>query len=385
MKGSLGPARTQFFEFDNPEKPLRLALGDTLDRFTLAYEVYGEMDLDRSNVILLFHAMTGSQHAAGINTDVPNLDGRWTEEMHEGWWDGFIGPGKALDTRRFCVICVNYLGGCYGSTGPASINPRTGRRWGPDFPPIRMRDIVDSQVILLDHLGVRTVHAVIGGSIGGYLSLSFATRYPDRVRHVIPIGSGLETSHLHRIMNFEQVTAIEGDPNFRGGNYYEGPRPDVGLALARRIAHKTFVSISALSERARTEVVASSPPHGWYQMNHPVESYMLHQGEKFVQRFDANTYLRVVDAWQWFDLLGETGAGDYHEMLARCHDQEYLVFSIDSDLSFYPEEQAKMVHALKKAKVPVMWITVHSEKGHDSFLLEPRLYTPHLAHALERR
>lgn len=385
MKGSVGPARTQFFEFDEPKNPLRLALGDTLGRFTLAYEIYGEMDLDRSNVILLFHAMTGSQHAAGINTGVPGLDGRWTEEMHEGWWDGFIGPGKALDTRKFCVVCANYLGGCYGSTGPASINPRTGDRWGPDFPPIRMRDIVDSQVLLLDHLGVQKVHAVIGASIGGYLSLSFATRYPDRVRHVIPIGSGLETTHLHRIMNFEQVTAIEGDPNFRGGHYYDGPRPDVGLSLARRIAHKTFVSITALSERARTEVVASAPPHGWYQMNHPVESYMLHQGEKFVQRFDANTYLRIVDAWQWFDLLGENAATDYHEVFARCRDQEYLVFSIDSDLSFYPEEQAKMVHALKKARVPVMWITVHSDKGHDSFLLEPRLYTPHLAHALERR
>ena len=192
MKGSVGPARTQFFEFDEPKTPLRLALGDTLGRFTLAYEIYGEMDLDRSNVILLFHAMTGSQHAAGINTGVPGLDGRWTEEMHEGWWDGFIGPGKALDTRKFCVVCANYLGGCYGSTGPASINPRTGDRWGPDFPPIRMRDIVDSQILLLDHLGVQKVHAVIGASIGGYLSLSFATRCPDRVRHVILIGSGLE-------------------------------------------------------------------------------------------------------------------------------------------------------------------------------------------------
>ncbi|MCC6356184.1 MAG: homoserine O-acetyltransferase [Verrucomicrobiae bacterium] len=385
MKGSVGQVKTQFFEFNDPKNPLRLSLGTELDRFTLAYETYGEMDAGRSNAILVFHAMTGSQHAAGINTDVPGLDGRWTDELHEGWWDGFIGPGKALDTRKYCVICANYLGGCYGSTGPASINPKTGLRWGPAFPPIRMRDIVDSQIRLLDHLGIKKLHAVLGGSIGGYLSLSLATRYPDRVRHVIPIGSGIETTHLHRIMNFEQITAIEGDPSFRGGNYYDGSLPHIGLALARRIAHKTFVSITALSERARSEVVASKPPHGWYQMNHPVESYMLHQGEKFVQRFDANTYLRIVDAWQWFDLLKEADAGDHHELFARCRDQEYLVFSIDSDLSFYPEEQAKMVHALKKAKVPVMWITVHSDKGHDSFLLEPRLYTPHLAHALDRR
>lgn len=385
LKGSVGAVKTRFFTFDDDRNPLRLRLGETLSKFTLAYETYGELNSEKSNAILVFHAMTGSQHAAGINEDLQGVDGRWTEELHEGWWDGFIGPAKALDTRKFFVICANYIGGCYGSTGPASINPDTGRRWGSSFPPIRMSDIVDSQVRLLDHLGITKLHAVLGASIGGYLSLSLATRYPDRVRHVVPIGSGLETTHLHRIMNFEQVTAIEGDLNFRGGDYYDGPRPDVGLALARRIAHKTFVSITALSERARHEVVASKPPHGWYQMNHPVESYMLHQGQKFVQRFDANTYLRIVDAWQWFDLLDEAGAKDYSELFSRCRDQEYLVFSIDSDLSFYPEEQAKMVHALKKAKVPIMWITVHSDKGHDSFLLEPRLYTPHLAHALERR
>jgi len=384
LRGSVGAVKTKFFDFDDPGNPLHLRLGMTLERFTLAYETYGELDADKTNAILLFHAMTGSQHAAGINVDLPGMDGRWTDELHEGWWDGFIGPGKALDTRKYFVICANYIGGCYGSTGPASINPETGHRWGPAFPPIRVSDIVDSQVRLLDHLGIKKLHAVLGGSIGGYLSLSFATRYPDRVRHVIPIGSGLETTYLHRIMNFEQVTAIEGDLNFRGGDYYDGPRPDVGLALARRIAHKTFVSISALSERARDEVVASKPPHGWYQMNHPVESYMLHQGQKFVQRFDANTYLRIVDAWQWFDLLEEAGVDNYGDLFARCRDQEYLVFSIDSDLSFYPEEQSKMVRVLKKAKVPVMWITVHSDKGHDSFLLEPRLYTPHLAHALER-
>jgi homoserine O-acetyltransferase len=340
------------------------------------------MNADRSNVVLLFHAMTGSQHAAGINRRVPGLDGRWTDELHTGWWDGFIGPGKALDTRRLCVVCINYLGGCYGSSGPASINPVTGKRWGADFPVLRMSDIVDSQVVLLDHLGVKRLHAVVGASIGGFLCLSFATRYPDRVRTVVPVGTGMETTSLQRIMNFEQVTAIEYDPNFRGGNYYDGPHPNVGLALARRIAHKTFISLGALEDRARHEVVTNKPPFGWYEMNHPVESYMLHQGVKFVQRFDANTYLRILDAWQWFDLLGEAGSSDPHKLFARCKSQRFLVFSIDSDVSFYPQEQGRLVHCLKKAGVPVMWITVHSDKGHDSFLLEPQLYTPHLSHAL---
>jgi homoserine O-acetyltransferase len=245
-----------------------------------------------------------------------------------------------------------------------------------------MSDIVDSQMKLLDALGVRTLHAVIGASIGGFLCLLTATRYPDRVRIVVPIGTGVETTIYQRILNFEQITAIEADPSFKGGDYYAGPLPHVGLALARRIAHKTFVSLEALRERARGEVVSHKPPHGWYEMNHPVESYMLHQGVKFVRRFDANTYLRIVDAWQWFDLVAEAGATTFQDLFERCREQQFLVFSIDSDLSFHPEEQAKLVHLLKKAHTPHMWITVHSDKGHDSFLLEPKLYTPHLVQVL---
>jgi homoserine O-acetyltransferase len=211
-----------------------------------------------------------------------------------------------------------------------------------------------------------------------------AARYPERVNIVVPIGTGLETTIYQRILNFEQVTAIEGDPHFKGGDYYGGPRPDLGLALARRIAHKTFVSLDTLRERARGEVVSHKPPHGWYEMNHPVESYMLHQGDKFVRRFDANTYLRILDAWQWFDLVKESEAEDSTDMFARCRQQEFLVFSIDSDIMFYPQEQAKLVQQLKKSHVPVMWITVHSDKGHDAFLLEPRLFSPHLSEVLGR-
>lgn len=378
----IGKVKTQFFEFNDAKKPLQLRVGGKLPQFTLAYETYGRMNADHSNVILLFHAMTGSQHAAGINTNVENLDGRWTDETHEGWWHGFIGPGKALDTGKFCVICANYLGGCYGSTGPASINPATGKAWGPEFPVLRMSDIVDSQMKLLDHLGIKKLHAVLGASLGGFLSQMLATRYPERVKNVVCIGTGAETTTYQRIINFEQITAIEGDPNFKGGAYYGGDRPNIGLALARRIAHKTFVSLEALRERARNEVVSHKPPHGWYEMNHPVESYMLRQGEKFVRRFDANSYLRILDAWQWFDLVAESGAKDLTEAFERCKQQEWLVFSIDSDLMFHPQEQAKLVATLKKAHVPVMWLTAHSDKGHDSFLLEPRLYTPHLHHVL---
>jgi len=382
MTRSVGKVETQFFEFNNPRKPLRLRVGGELERFTLAYEMYGQPNAERSNVILLYHAMTGSQHAAGINTFVPGVNSRWTKEMHKGWWDAFIGPGRALDTHKFCVVCANYLGGCYGSTGPASINPQTGKPWGSTFPVLRMVDIVESQMKLLDWLGIKRLHAVIGSSIGGFLAQLTATRYPGRVKNVVLIGTGVETTVYQRIINFEQITAIESDPNFKGGDYYDGPRPDTGLALARRIAHKTFVSLEALRERARREVVSHKPPYGWYEMNHPVESYMYHQGRKFVQRFDANTYLRIVDAWQWFDLVAEAEAKNFLDLFSRCRRQNFLVFSIDSDISFHPEEQEKLVQLLKRADVPMTWITVHSEKGHDSFLLEPRLFAPHLIQML---
>ncbi|GAB4249507.1 MAG: homoserine O-acetyltransferase [Candidatus Methylacidiphilales bacterium] len=382
MPSSPRTVRTRFFRYEDPRRPLKLRVGERLPEFTLAYETYGRLNQAKSNAVLVFHAMTGSQHAAGYNPHVPGTGGLWTEEMHDGWWEGFIGPGRALDTRHLFIICANYLGGCYGSTGPTSLNPKTGQPYGRDFPPIRIADIADSQIRLLDHLGIRKLRAVIGGSIGGLLSLSLATRYPARVERVIPIASGLETTVVQRILNFEQINAIEADPKFLEGRYPSGQGPSHGLALARRIAHKTFVSPTMLSERAKQEIMTGKPPFGWYEMNHPVESYMLHQGQKFIRRFDANSYLRILDAWQWFDLVAEAGAPSLDHLLTRCRHQHFLVFTIDSDVSFHPSEQAKLVKALKQADVPVTWITVHSDKGHDSFLLEPRLFAPHVRQIL---
>ena len=309
------PVSTQFFHFDNPNAPLRLHAGAQLPRFTLAYETYGELNPARDNAILLFHAMTGSQHAAGYNGEVPGVNGRWTPEMHEGWWDGFIGPGRALDTDQFFVICANYLGGCYGSTGPTSLDAN-GQRWGADFPAIRLADIVDSQLKLVKFLGIETLHAAVGASIGGLLALSLATRHPNRVRNVVPLATGLETSITTRMLNFEQINAIETDAKFRAGAYDPSDPPREGLALARRIAHKTFRSLPSLKELARDERISNAPPFGWYEMNAPVESYMLHQGRKFVERFDANSYLRILDAWQWFDIAREGRAENARELFA---------------------------------------------------------------------
>lgn len=377
--GSVGRVETQFVTFD---QGLALHSGEKLAPITIAYEVYGTLNEDRSNAVLVFHALTGSQHAAGVNNEVPDTDGRWTEDVHTGWWDSFIGPGKALDTDDLAVICANYIGSCYGSTGPASINPATGSAYGSAFPRIDLADVVDSQIALLDHLGIDRLHAVIGGSVGGLMALSLATRYPERVDVVIPIAAGLGVTALQRIHNFEQSLAIENDPLFEGGDYYGRPRPDRGLALARMIGHKTFVSLRAMEERARTEVVNRDETGGYVQITNPLESYMWHQGTKFVQRFDANSYLHIMELWQTFDLLAQAGMDDLNELLKRCRGQRFMVFSIDSDVCFYPDEQEELAVALKSAGVQVRRITVHSDRGHDAFLLEPGLFAPHLRDSL---
>jgi homoserine O-acetyltransferase len=299
-----------------------------------------------------------------------------------GWWDEFVGPGKAIDTRHFYVICANYLGGCYGSTGPASTNPQTGKPYGSSFPHVAISDVVDTQVRLLDHLKIEKLHAVIGASLGGMMCLSLATRYPERTGIVVPIAASIEVKPLQRIHNFEQICAIGQDPNFCGGDYYDGPPPDRGLALARMISHKTYVSLLTMEDRARQEVLPMQGDFSWYPLANPLESYMLYQGRKFIDRFDANSFLRIVDSWQRFDLLAESGATSMSELFTRCREQNYLIFSIDSDVCFYPEWQEEMAHVLKQAKVRNMRITVHSEKGHDSFLLDPELFMPHLAHIL---
>ncbi len=360
--------------------PFTLQSGEALAQVRLAYEIYGEISPARDNVILVFHALTGSQHAAGINTSVPEAGDLWTDEMAEGWWSGFIGPGKALDTDRFAVLCVNYLGGCYGSTGPRSLNPSTGSPYGSSFPDVTLTDVVDSQVRLADELGIEKFHAVVGGSVGGLMCAVLATRYPERVEMVIPIAAGLEVTSLQVLHNFEQMFAIVTDPAFKGGDYYPGPGPELGLSLARMIGHKTFVSLDALRERARDEIVEHEDLGG-YRVGHTLESYMLHQAQKFTRRFDANTYLRIMTLWQQFDLAREVGA-PVEELLARCRDQRWMVFTIDSDVCFYPDEQEQMVGSLMSADVPVRRFTVHSNKGHDSFLVEPHLYTALLRSAL---
>lgn len=383
MGESIGRVETRFYTFGSEDDPFVLKCGASLPEVTLAYETYGELDATASNAILVFHALTGSQHAAGHNPEIPEIGEIWTEENHLGWWDGFIGPGKPIDTNKYFVVCANYLGGCYGSTGPSSIDPRSGRHYGSAFPNVCFADMVDSQIELLKHLGIDKLHAVAAGSTGGVLALSLATRYPDLVDIVVPFSTGTHTTALQRIHNYEQINAIQTDPDFAGGDYYDGPGPAAGLALARMISHKTFVSLKDLALRARDEVLDIEADDGFYALTHPLESYMRHQGDKFVRRFDANSYVRIMHAWQTFDLVAEAGLEDLSELFTACKHQRYMVFTIDSDVCFYPDEQQEMVRYLELADVPYRWITVHSDKGHDSFLLEPELYAPHLVATLE--
>ncbi len=377
-----GRTESKYLTISDADRPLELSSGGSLPEATLSYETYGKLNPTRDNAVLLFHALTGSQHAAGFNPAVEGVGDLWSKDCHEGWWNRFIGPGKALDTDQYLVICANYVGGCYGSTGPASIDPRTSLPYGPIFPRISFSDIVDSQIRLLDHLGIETAHAVIGSSTGGQLSLNFAVRYPDRVKNVVLIATGMETTPRQKILIFEQIYAVENDHNFQGGNYFGKNTPDSGMAHARIISHKTFVAPDLLETRVNPDSPHAEKSFGWYQFNHDLEAYMLHQGEKFARRFDANSYLRILDAWSSFNLLAETGTSDYTELFSRCRGQRHLIFSIDSDSCYFPEEQKRIESELKKARVPTTRITVHSEKGHDSFLLEPEFYSPHIRYAL---
>ena len=382
MSQGVGTVETKFLTFGSAGETFVTADGGVLPSVTIAYETYGKLNADRSNAILLFHALSGAQHAAGTNRSVPGTDDRWTEEMHTGWWDSFIGHGRALDTDKFFIICANYLGSCYGSTGPASTNPATGKPYGSSFPRVTVHDIVRSQLPILETHGIEKLHAVVGASLGGMCALDFAFHFPERVTNVIPIATGLRSHGLQQMHNLEQIIAITRDPAFGSGDYYGTTGPVHGLALARMISHKTFFYADAIEERAKVAIVQPETDIPWYRISSVLESYMLYQGQKFVRRFDANSYLRIIDAWQQFDLFKDAKSSGAHPLFSRCREQQYLVFSIDSDCCFYPDYQSEICAELKKADVPHLRLTVHSEKGHDSFLLEPKLYTPHLAYAL---
>lgn len=370
---SIEPAvSTKFLDLSSP---FTLSDGQLLNGVCVAYETYGELDDNAGNAVLLFHALSGSQHAWGWNPDVPGTHGLWKEENHTGWWNHLIGPGKPFDTDQYFVVCANYLGGCYGTTGPMSPHPDDGGPWGSRFPAVTIQDQAAIQARLLDALGIERA-AVAGPSVGGLAALSFAVQFPERTKCVISIGSGYKASIEQRLSLFEQALAIELDPNFNVGDYYGGEAPKRGLALARIIGHKSFVYQEGLEARARKEIGNDCGMLSWTKLTRSTQSYMLHQGTKFAERFDANTYLRVVNMWAEFDIREQEQTDSFTRALMPCARGKvpFLVFSIDTDCCFKQAEQEDFHQQLLDAGVPSEFHLVHSGKGHDSFLLEPELY-----------
>lgn len=338
--------------------PLRLDGGVLLSPVEIAYETYGTLAPDGGNAILLCHALTGDHHVASPHP----VTGR------PGWWTRMVGPGKPVDTDRYFVICSNVLGSCMGSSGPATVNPATGQHWGMTFPVITIRDMVRAQAMLLDHLGIERLKAVVGGSMGGMQALSWPATFPDRVDAAVVIAS--TARHSAQNIAFHEVgrQAVMADPNWNGGSYYQAAPPSAGLAVARMAAHITYLSEAGLTEKFGRRLQARDAKSFGFDADFQVESYLRHQGLAFVDRFDANAYLYITRAMDYFDLAEEHGgvlANAFRDTKAR-----FCLVSFDTDWLYPTRESRSIVHALNAAGAPVSFVELPSPFGHDAFLLE---------------
>ncbi|EJW10444.1 Homoserine O-acetyltransferase [Rhodovulum sp. PH10] len=355
--------RSQLASF-GADRPLRLEAGLDLSPFQIAYQTYGELNAAKSNAILVCHALTGDQHVA--NTHPVTGKG--------GWWDIMVGPGRPIDTDRYFVICSNVVGGCMGSTGPSSTNPLTAAPWGLDFPVITVRDMVRAQTMLIDHLGIDTLFSVAGGSMGGMQVLEWCASFSERVFSALPIATA--PRHSAQNIAFHEVgrQAVMADPEWRGGRYFvEGTSPRRGLSVARMGAHITYLSDTALHRKFGRKFQDRDNPTFSFDADFEVESYLRHQGSTFVERFDANSYLYLTRAMDYFDL-----AADHGGVLAKAFTgtrTRYCVISFTSDWLFPTTESRAVVHALNAGGARVSFAEIETDKGHDAFLLdEPELH-----------
>jgi homoserine O-acetyltransferase len=346
------------------DDPVRLDCGLDLAPFQIAYQTYGELDADKANAVLVCHALTGDQHVAN----------RHPVTGAEGWWRTMIGPGRPIDTDRFFVICANVLGACMGTTGPASTNPATGKAWGLDFPMVTVPDMVRAQAKLIDRLGIESLFCVLGGSMGGMQVLQWAASYPSRVFSALPIATAAR--HTAQNIAFHEVgrQAVMADPDWCGGRYLEmGTRPSKGLSVARMAAHITYLSEQALHRKFGRNLQNREAPTFSFDADFQVESYLRHQGSSFVERFDANSYLYVTRAMDYFDL-----AADYGGVLARAFQgskTRFCVVSFTSDWLFPTSDSRATVHALNATGGSVSFVEIETDRGHDAFLLDvPELF-----------
>ncbi len=359
-EGSIGVVRPQCARF---EDPIALKSGARLDRYELAYETYGSLNDARNNAVLVCHALNASHHVAGIYAEEPaNL----------GWWDNLIGPGKPIDTERFFVIGVNNLGGCHGSTGPSSMDPESGRPWGADFPVVTVEDWVEAQSRLATRLGIDRFAAVIGGSLGAMQAMQWAVSQPRRLAHSIVIAAAPKLSAQNIAFNEVARQAITTDPDFHGGNYYShGVVPKRGLRIARMIGHITYLSDDAMAEKFGRDL-----REGGFKFNFDVEfqieSYLRYQADKFAERFDANTYLRITKALDYFDPAADRG-GDLSAALAPAT-AAFLVISFTSDWRFSPARSREIVKALLDNRLRVSYAEIDAPHGHDAFLMDDARY-----------
>ena len=370
---SVGLVRPAVMHFD---EPLELECRRVLPKYDLVYETYGTLNADRSNAVLICHALSGHHHAAGYHS---------MEDKRPGWWDTCIGPGKPIDTNHFFVVSVNNLGGCHGSTGPATTNPETGQPWGPDFPMVTVRDWVTSQARLADRLGIDKWAAVIGGSLGGMQAMQWSTQYPERLAHAVVIAGAPKLSAQNIAFNEVARQAILSDPNFHGGHYYlHDTYPRQGLILARMVGHITYLSEDAMRAKFGRDL-RSGRFHFGFDVEFQVESYLRYQGETFSRNFDANTYLLMTKALDYFDPAREHG-DSLEEALAPAQCR-FLVASFNSDWRFPPERSREIVNALVARGTDVSYGEIETDKGHDAFLLHipeyMRLFSAYMGRVAE--
>ena len=357
---SIGIVSARRAHFDTP---LSLKSGAVLDSYELVYETYGELNADRSNAVLICHALSGNHHVAGVYADNPK---------NIGWWNNMIGPGKPVDTRKFFVIGINNLGGCHGSTGPVSTNDKTGKRYGPDFPLVTTADWARTYVRFADMFGIDHFAAVIGGSLGGMSAMQLALDAPERVRHAVVIAASARLTAQNIAFNDVARQAILTDPDFHDGDYYShGTHPRRGLRLARMLGHITYLSDDSMASKFGRELRNGSLAFN-YDVEFQIESYLHHQGDKFADLFDANTYLLMTKALDYFD-----PAHDYDSNLSAAFARaqaDFLVLSFTSDWRFSPERSRDIVKALLDNKLNVSYAEIPSSYGHDSFLMQDDYY-----------